>query len=170
MAPCAARRPTRAFTLIELILVMVLMAIVASAVVPSLGRFSRSRQDHDAADQLVSIIQYAQNQAASTGFTHRLQLDPAAGTYYITSNQSGSYARPTDNYGRTFSVGSGLTADWDAPVEISTRGYLEFSPDGAHDVAIIRLTAHDGDVILVGCASASEPYHVGGPDDRRVEP
>src|SRR5437763_11469882 len=57
----------RAFTLIELILVMALMSIVIALIAPSLSNFFRSRTLDSEARRFVSLTRYVQSRAVSEG-------------------------------------------------------------------------------------------------------
>ena len=157
------RKPTHGFTLIEVILVMLIISIAAAIAVPSLARFSHGRQTVDALDHMVSIIQYAQDQAIAKGFPYRFHLDPPNRTYWLDSRQGGQFTRITDDFGQTFTLPEDFTVAWDGPQEITTRNYIEFEPDGGHDVAVIKLTDRRGEVTLIGTASPSEPYRLAEP-------
>ncbi len=77
---CSALR-SRAFTLIELLLVMSMLLIVLGVSFPSLRGFFRGRHlDHEAR-RLLSLTRYAQNRAVSEGYPMVLWFDAKAGTY-----------------------------------------------------------------------------------------
>ncbi len=77
----AAFRPLRAFTLIELILVMALITIAAGLIAPSLSRFFRGRTQDAEAFRLLSLTHYGQSRAISEGIPTVLWLDSRSGTY-----------------------------------------------------------------------------------------
>src|SRR5262245_50618644 len=66
----------RAFTLIELILVMALLAIVLTVVGTSLGRFFRGRTLDSEARRLLSLTRYGQSRAVADGIPMVLWIDP----------------------------------------------------------------------------------------------
>ena len=154
------RHSRSAFSLLELILVLAVLAVSAAMAVPSLSRFSRGRQALDAAAHMLAVIQYAQNQAVVTASPYRFQLDPAAGTYWLATRRDGKFGRLGSEFGRDFTLPQTLTAAWDASSDVTTNGYIEFAPDGAHEVASINLTAGDGELTVIGCDSPSEPFRI----------
>jgi type II secretion system protein H len=100
----------RAFTLIELVIVMTIIAIVAAIVVPSLGVFSTSRQTNNAAAQMLELVQYARAQAITEGRTYRLNLDTSAMTYWLTADQgAGTFEAATGEHGQKYQLPSGVT-------------------------------------------------------------
>jgi prepilin-type N-terminal cleavage/methylation domain-containing protein len=81
-----AKRPAgraRAFTLVELIVVMVLLLIVASMVAPRMSSFFRGRALSSEARRMLSLINYAQSRAVAEGVPVLLWIDPANSTYGI---------------------------------------------------------------------------------------
>ena len=79
----AARRPClrRAFTLIELILVMALLLIVVGFASPSLKNFMRGRTLDSEARRFLSLTRYGQSRAVSEGLPMTLWVDSKEGTY-----------------------------------------------------------------------------------------
>ncbi len=72
---------SRAFTLIELMLVMAILLIVLAVSFPSLRGFFRGRHlDHEAR-RFLSLTRYAQNRAVSEGYPMVLWIDAKEGVY-----------------------------------------------------------------------------------------
>lgn len=70
-----------AFTLIELILVMCLLAVVLSLVFPSLKGFFRGRNLDNEAQRFLALTRLGQSRAISEGVPMILWMDPKAGLY-----------------------------------------------------------------------------------------
>ncbi len=193
------------FTLVELIVVMVILAIVAGVVAPSLSHFRMGRSNANTANQIVALAQYARTQSASEGRTYRLNFDPDHGEFWLTAQgPSGTYDPPNGDYGQHFDVSDGVRMDLNinpqanaqmtvpstvnqvtvqppppvADPEVSQPNtlmqnvrnpqdgqYVEFQPGGRTDSAVIKLTDRGGAVIEVGCASATEMFHVLSPGE-----
>jgi type II secretion system protein H len=67
--------PIRAFTLIELLLVMALLAIVLAVAMPSLSGFFRGRSLDYEARRLLALARHAQSRAVSEGIPMMLWID-----------------------------------------------------------------------------------------------
>lgn len=65
----------RAFTLIELIVVIVMIAIMASVIVPAYGRFYAKSKFEQAAQQVQDIFSYAREQAITRDTTVTVRYD-----------------------------------------------------------------------------------------------
>src|ERR1041385_5756660 len=76
-------RSQRAFTLIELILVLALLAVVTALAMPAMSRFFRGRALDSEARQLLSLTHAAQSRAVSDGFPMLLWIDPKERTYGV---------------------------------------------------------------------------------------
>lgn len=57
----------RAFTLVELVLVMTIMAVMIAVASPSMSSFFRGRKQDSEARRILSLIRYGQSRAASEG-------------------------------------------------------------------------------------------------------
>src|SRR5207245_10774215 len=79
--PIGSRRDDTAFTLIELILVMAMLAIVISVALPSLKGFFRGRNLDSEARRFLSLTRYGQSRAVSEGVPMVLWIDARRGAY-----------------------------------------------------------------------------------------
>lgn len=75
----------RAFTLIELILVMALLMTVVALVAPRLADFFRGRSLDNEARRLVTLTHYAQSRAVAEGVPMLVWLDEANGRYGLAA-------------------------------------------------------------------------------------
>ena len=163
--PSADRRPAGAFTLLELIAVLVLISTVLAAAAPSLRGFVRGRQTADAAAQVLSLTHLARSRAASRGCIHRLNVDAEAGSYWLTMQQTGAFVEIDGGHGRRFRLPVGVSVALDSPSGAESPGYVQFYPDGRCDQATIELAGGEGDVFHVTCPSPSERFRVVSPEE-----
>jgi type II secretion system protein H len=85
---CYARAVPSGFTLIELILVMVLLAVVIAISAPSLSRFFRSRSLDSEARRFMALTRHAQSRAVSEGVPMVLWLETKQHTYGLNADKT----------------------------------------------------------------------------------
>jgi type II secretion system protein H len=76
-----ALRTARAFTLIELLLVLALLAMAVAVAAPSLSRFFHGRALDSEARRMLALTRYAQSRAVSEGIPMVLWFKPELRTY-----------------------------------------------------------------------------------------
>lgn len=76
-------RTDNGFTLIELMVTTVLMAIVGALTVTSLVGYARAQDHQSTADEVVSVLRTTAQRALSEGRTHCVSFDTAAGTWTV---------------------------------------------------------------------------------------
>lgn len=153
--------------MLELVVVLLVLGLAAAAVAPSLRRFSRSWQTIDAASDLLAMTRLAQATAAASGQPCRLNVDAAAGSYWLTQRVRGAYLRPATEAGRTCNMPDDTTLSWDAATDSSARGYVEFTSDGGHEEASFRVEGPSGDAVRVVADSAGESFRMVDLNTRR---
>jgi type II secretion system protein H len=122
------RRADSAFTLVELIVVMALLAIVLALSAPSLGRSMRERSLADEATRFLAATEYARDEAVSQGVPMIVWLDPRGQSFGV-EQKAGFESDETRT--KEFVVNPDITFASDATRK--TNGAIvavEFSPDG----------------------------------------
>jgi type II secretion system protein H len=134
-------RFARAFTLVELILVMVLLTTLMAIAVPSLARSFRQRNVNQEAVRFVALTEYARDEAVSQGVPMVVWIDTAGGRFGADSKTG---------YGATSTRGKEFSMNADVHFETmegaaQQQGIVtaaEFAPDGTLDpsgVATVRV-------------------------------
>ena len=145
-----------AFTLIELILVLALLAIMTSLAAPSLSNFFRGRALDAEARQLLSLTHAGQSRAIGTGFPMLLWLDGPGHAYGLTeeATATGAGSFRADPKADEFSLDNQmqLEAVDASPLPVNGRNLpaIRFLPDGTVDensASTVRLTAPGGDTL-----------------------
>jgi prepilin-type N-terminal cleavage/methylation domain-containing protein len=77
------RRDYQAFTLIELIIVMVVLAVLLALVAPSLTSSFRGRNLEQAGAQVLAVTEYGRDEAISQGVPVDVWINPANGQFGI---------------------------------------------------------------------------------------
>ena len=145
-----------AFTLVELIVVMVLLLIVASMVAPRMSSFFRGRALNSEARRMLSLIHRGQSRAVSEGVPVLLWIDTAKSTYGLELQTS--HAVAGDERPVIFTAEPSLTLETSAtterPVSVdgdealplpSSNPAIRFNPDGFFDeTSIDRIVIRQG--------------------------
>lgn len=79
-----SRRVRRAFTVLELVFVVMIMGILAAAVIPAMDNL-RTMRAGAARDDLIRMIEVAKGRAVASGKPHGLQIDIAGSTVTLMS-------------------------------------------------------------------------------------
>ena len=150
-----ARRPWRhGFTLIELILVLMLLAISAALIAPALSDFIRGRALDSEALRLLSVSRAAQSRAISVGLPVLLWLDGPNGAY---GSEVEAKAGATDPRALSFTVNDSVRLSVEktghaAGTLLRHLPAIRFLPDGYVDETsptTIRLVDSTGAAILL---------------------
>ncbi|HEX4084992.1 MAG TPA: prepilin-type N-terminal cleavage/methylation domain-containing protein [Chthoniobacteraceae bacterium] len=138
----------RAFTLVEMILVMALLCVIVGLATPALTRSMRARTLGQEAARLLGVIDYARDEAASQGVPMDVWVDSQSGTYGARAKAGYEDAgtQPKDfklERGLKFStVGTGKPlVDGTFAVEVAPDGTLD--PSSQQDIRLEDEQAHD---------------------------
>jgi type II secretion system protein H len=129
------RAPRRAFTLIELILVLALLVIVTSLVVPAMSSFIRGRALDSEARRLFALMHAGQSRAVSEGMPTVLWVDEKKNAYGLEAETTGkdgdpkAEELPLDSTLQIAVVNSGAAA----PTLVRGLPAIRFMPDGTID-------------------------------------
>jgi type II secretion system protein H len=155
-------RDSRAFTLIELILVMALLAVVISVSVPSLRGFFQGRNLDSEARRFLTLTHYAQSRAVSEGIPMTLWIDAEHGTYGLQA--AGGYLRE-DPRALEYSLAPNLKIEvstvaltafaggWGpVPASMAAEPVIRFMPDGFIGLSSpdrVEIRQSEDDAILI---------------------
>ena len=153
----AARRGARAFTLIELIFVLTLLAIAALLVTTRMSSFFRGRALNFEARRMLSLTHYAQSRAVSEGVPMILWIDPQNSTYGLTIQSS---FNDPEGDPRAVTYTTDATLKLEAPVGVvapeseqddeklglpENTLFVRFNPDGFFDdSSLTKITIRQG--------------------------
>jgi general secretion pathway protein H len=127
--PRHRRRPA-GFTLLELLIVMLILAVVVGLSAPRFGRTFRHLQLQLFASEVANVFTYASTRAVAREEILRIQFDVEGRRYWLARAQEaspkGELERITGRFGRTASVPEAMT------LHPSAR-QVTFYPDGHAD-------------------------------------
>ena len=131
------QRRVRAFTLVELILVMALLLIVMCVALPSLKGFFRGRNLDSEARRFLSLARYGQSRAVSEGVPMVLWIDARRGAYGL--QQQAGYTDGDSNAVR-FALSEDMRVEVQMPVVVMPSSRLNQTVPGVGYVPMIRFT------------------------------
>jgi type II secretion system protein H len=151
-----------AFTLLELLLVLVVIGLVLAVAAPSMRGFSASRQTADAALRTLALTQWCHNEAITGGHRVRLMVETQGQVYssWASWERGGQFVDADGESGRHWDFPEGATARIRLPGADAAQEptYVEFHPSGRHEAATFEITGQQGDVQRVTCDSPTEAF------------
>jgi prepilin-type N-terminal cleavage/methylation domain-containing protein len=186
----ARRRPIgpqlRAFTLVELILVMLLISTALAIASPSLRGFTRGRQASNAAGRVLALTHLARSLASAAGEPYRLCTSADGTACWLEHQEAGAYVAVQEGPGHRLELPEGLTVRVSTLQEVTPHlggddaaagrpglglsapgggagdagGYVQFDPDGRADVAVLEVQDQTGQVLRVANPSPGERFHI----------
>ena len=149
-----------AFTLLELVLVMMLITIAMAIAAPNLRGFWKGHRVQDAGDQLAYMTRLARTQAVSDGAVYRLGIDPGGTGYALYVQQAEGFVLiPEKNFSLPQETHIEVTkADGSSP------DHIDFFPNGRTEPGSIRLFSAGYNEIVLTCPSPTETFLFVNPD------
>lgn len=164
-SPVARRSGFRAFSLIELIAVLVLLSIIMGLATPSLTRFARGRQHKDAASMMLTMLRMARIKAVSDGTNYRFNLDPEMRHCWLTAQEAGKYEELLSEDGVRYEFPLNVTAQWTDPDNGGGAGYITFAPTGEIEPAVISLFNDEQQELQVRAELPTDNFRIHDPND-----
>ena len=154
-------RSAQGFTLVELIIVMMLLAVVAALAVPSLSRSMRQRNLDEEATRLLALTEYGRDEAVSQGVPMVVWIDAKSQRYGVEP-KAGFDADETRT--RDYNMNPDVQVEIDkAAVSGGVVEAIEFAPDGAltsSSVNSVRLVDRFNSVINISRTTDGWSYEL----------
>lgn len=162
-----ASRTSRAFTLIELVLVIMIIGLLLAVVAPSLGGLLRSQKLDAAARTISGMLKQARVHAATDAKPHRLVIDTKDNTCWLEVLNATGFERPESSLGLIVELGSDLIIELEGGTTENDLLMVRVEPDGTGELAQVTLTRKQDDKTLaVSCRTPTEPYIIASPLSR----
>jgi prepilin-type N-terminal cleavage/methylation domain-containing protein len=162
-SPCAAR----AFTLIEFILVMALLATLMAIAVPSLSRSMRQRSLDQEAVRFLALTEHARNEAISHGVPMEIWIDTDASRFGLRSKPGHLLIEPRQV---EYQLGPETRFELESRLGLFGIQRIEFGPDGAlawDSLDVLRLVDRQRAEVLI--ARGTRGYEIVKPrEDARL--
>ena len=147
-----------AFTLIEMILVLLLIAVVAGIVTPNLRNFSAGAKLRDSADQFLALTRLARVQAITTGQVHRVTLDTAGNRCVVAAEQGQELKEISAGMDGSFIIPDGVQIQMNDP-QRTPKNYVQFFPNGRTQAAKVRFSMTNSNAYIeVECVAPAEGF------------
>lgn len=149
----------RAFTLIELILILAILAICAALIAPKLSGSTRARGLSNTATDFVSMTRWCRVQAISDGLHYRLNLDATEGRWWVTKDDGSgqNFQQVEVRMGEEYKLPDGVSMEPAIPA-VDGEVYIDFGPGGRMDVGSV-VFLYDENKIEIKCVSPLGGYH-----------
>jgi type II secretion system protein H len=148
-----------AFTLIELMVVLIIIAIMSAVIVTEMSGSFQDALLRSSSRQLISVFNLASSRAISINRLHRVRFDRATGHYFVETHARGDDFVPARGLsGTEGALDSRISARIQEPDEtetpspdMETQGparapdnAINFYPDGTSDGRLVELRDRDG--------------------------
>lgn len=153
-------RSISGFTLIELIIVLMIIALTVSLAAPSLGGWSVGAKMRNATDDFLSTVRLARGQSIVSATEYVLMIDRNSNTYSLSTRTGEILAPAPGDWGTAVSLPAGFTIDLVNGGESGTS--IVFYPDGRATPALVRIVSSRGDVREIAANAPAEPFAVVG--------
>lgn len=151
-----------AFTLLELVMVMAVIAVMFAMIGPLLGRFATGRKTHNAATQLVAMAKYARFAAIQDGRTYRMTFEAPLRTVSLAVQDGNQFVQTPSSLGNQIKLDENLTLRTDLTPQQNGGTCVDFHSDGRTGDGPVHvwITDKQGSVIELACESPTELFHV----------
>ncbi len=155
-----------AFTLVEMIIVMALLAVVAAIAAPQLGRSMKERSLADETRRFLAATEYARSEAASQGVPMVVWADFEARRVGIEP-KTGFDGEPSRTREYVLNPDISMQADQNQNQKLAQTSHgtnlIEFSPDGSvsdNSVETVKLFDRFGYTLLVARTKDRWSYEI----------
>jgi prepilin-type N-terminal cleavage/methylation domain-containing protein len=157
------RQKSRAFTLMELILVMLIAATALAIAAPHVGGWSRGARLRNCAEEFVRMTRLARSRAVTDAAVYRIQLDTATVNFKLLVQQGTEFVDVQKSLGRNAAPLKNATIElvrMGTELTDSAADSIDFYPTGRTQPMRIIITDDAGHKIGIECATPAEDFRV----------
>jgi len=148
-----------AFTLLELILVLLIIAIMLGVISARMTGFHKRSKLDNAAAMTLTMMNQCRYRAINEGTTYRLAIEPEKRRAWIEKLTPSGYKPAIVTDAEYFTWDNTLTLQIDTPLE-NSMWYVPFRPDGSTDPMQIVIEQSGQTPRYIATASPAEPFRV----------
>ena len=150
------------FSLLELLLVIIILAVIAGLTVPHFSQSYTHVLITKTADDIAYSMRYAQSRAVTRGHRFQLQFDDTFQKYWITEEESEEQLNPvfkriSGKMGKTYAIPEGVEVR-------AERSTIDFLPNGNIQKARIQLESKNN-VLTISTADQKNHVLIYTPDE-----
>jgi type II secretion system protein H len=145
-----------AFTLLELVLVLMVIATVLAMAAPSMRGWHKGSKLKDAAAEFITLTELARTRAVSSTRVHRLTIAAGSGRCFLVVQNGQGFDEIRDELS-----GFSLPEGYQISMSDSTgarRDSVDFFPTGRTQEARVRITSPEGETADIMCATPTEGF------------
>jgi type II secretion system protein H len=159
-----AGHPRAGFTLIELILVLVLIAVLTALATPALRGFTRRAALDDTAAAMLTLTQQAQSRAAHEAVPYRVVFDLDERRSWLERIGDEGYEEVVANDVEPITWGQSVTLVSDIDRDDDGQLAIGFQPTGLVTPGSVVIE-QDGHFVALTCLAATQRYRLTTPAD-----
>lgn len=155
-------RPRRnfAFTLIELVVVLLIISLTAALAAPSLRGWNDGAKLRNATDEFLATTRYARSQAILNATEYVVTIDRNTNAYAVSVQQGTTLAPDPREFGEYASMPTGFTIALVSGGEGASQ--IRFYPDARTTPGVVRITSARGEVVEIASDAPAQPFAVVG--------
>ena len=163
------RRPSSAaFTLLELVLVMVVICTALAVAAPSMRGWSRGSRLRDAGDEFLALCRWARSQAVAESRIYRLYVDPPSGRFWAVAQDGQEFVPIGSSLGQVRALSDELSIELTGLESQAARmEFIEFHPTGRTWPARVRIALSEYDFLEIACESPADEFRLLTPSGGR---
>ena len=129
-----------AFTMVEILLVLVILGIIAGLTIPNFSHTYKSLELKKSAEDLTFLMRYAQSRAVTKNLTMRLAFDSNFETYWLEQEKKEGPPQASQKVFERFNGRLGRTFDIPRAMKVECeKQFFNFYPDGTIEKGKIYL-------------------------------